>query len=275
MSDSSLVTYTFWSPNHGGSQNPNFVVIHTIESPLAPGYAKTLCGPAWFGSTKSGTSSTYIIDPVDTCQGVPENTVAWHCGNGNRGSIAIEQSGRAAFNRAQWMTSDGAKQHDRMARLLADINKRRPNIRLQKLTDSELRAAANGGPGGITTHDQCRRVLGGTNHHDPWNQENGSMAYPLDYVLDLARTYRGGGKPPVEDEEEMVYKVFRCNGIDYAWAPGQFFMITSPDHYFFLEYGGLIKQPHGSAPEVAQNYIDFLEAETASRARELKARMGN
>ena len=59
------------------------------------------------------------------------------------------------------------------------------------------------------------------------------------------------------------YAVFRHQQtqIDYMFRPGVFRLITSPDHYFFLAYGGLITVPHGSAQAVDTNYIEFLRAE--------------
>jgi len=82
-----------------------------------------------------------------------------------------------------------------------------------------------------------------------------------------------GGADPKEDDD--VYKVVRCNGIDYAYRPGEVFMIRDPDHYFFLSYCGLITTPHGSAQPVDRNVIDFLEQEAQAYATRLKARLGN
>jgi len=82
-----------------------------------------------------------------------------------------------------------------------------------------------------------------------------------------------GGADPEEDDD--MYKVVRCNGIDYAYRPGEVFMIRDPDHYFFLTYCGLINTPHGSAQPVDRNVIDFLEQEANDAAKRLKARLGN
>lgn len=82
----------------------------------------------------------------------------------------------------------------------------------------------------------------------------------------------GGADPKDEDD---VYKVVRCNGIDYAYRPGDVFMIRDPDHYFFLTYCGLITTPHGQAQSVDSNVISFLQEEAAAYARRLKERQGN
>lgn len=204
MADSPVVTYEYWSPNQNGAgQNPNIGVLHDVESPLAPGYAKSLIGPAWFGSTKAGTSTHYIVDPIDICQGVRESVQAWHCGTGNRGSIGVEQAGYARFNRDEWTTSDGLKQRHNVARLMADINSRRPLIRLKWLSDSELRSAFNnpGSPGGWATHNQMSRVIGGTNHYDPMNSAGSDQAYPLSELMNEAVAIRNGSTTPVEDDD--------------------------------------------------------------------------
>lgn len=61
------------------------------------------------------------------------------------------------------------------------------------------------------------------------------------------------------------YKTVRCNDIDYAYAPGVFIFITSPDHYWFLLSSGWIDKAHGEAPVVARNLLEFIQRE-AQRA---------
>lgn len=193
MADSALVTYSYYSPTRGGSQDPNIGVIHSIESPLRPGYAKTLVGPAYFGSSAAGVSIHYLVDPVDTCQGLPETTVGFHVGGGNKGTIGIEQAGYARFSSAEWNTADGQRQMARLSALMADISRRRPKIALRWLTDAQLRAAWGnpGVTGGWVTHDQMRRVIGGTTHYDPWNAPNATTAWPSGSVMAAA----SGGTP--------------------------------------------------------------------------------
>lgn len=206
--DSSLVTYAYEAASYGGSHNPNIGVLHDVESPLKAGYARALIGPDWFGSPKAGTSTHYLVDPVDICQGVPENRIAWHCGTGNRGTIAVEQAGYARFTRADWNTPDGIAQRTNVARLMADINVRRPLIQLRWLTDNELRYAFNnpGTPGGWATHDQMRRVIGGTTHYDPMNAPDATTAYPLTELMMQAVSIRTGKNPeqPQKDWDEMA-----------------------------------------------------------------------
>lgn len=54
------------------------------------------------------------------------------------------------------------------------------------------------------------------------------------------------------------WQVVRCNGIDYAFGPGVFVMINTPDTYWFLLSANLISIPHGSAPVIAENLRDFI-----------------
>jgi hypothetical protein len=195
QADDPSVTFTYEAKAYGGTQDPNVAVLHSIECPLADDYARVLTGPAYFGGNTAGVSSTYVVGPDDTCQGVPEDRIAYHVGGGNRGTIAIEQTGRAQFTRTEWLTGKGEAQLVRVATLMAGINRRRPDIELRWLTDDELRAARNGGRGGFSTHNQFRRVVGGTTHHDPWRGTTDGDAYPWDLLMDTAIQIRGGSAP--------------------------------------------------------------------------------
>lgn len=280
QADSSLVTYVYEAAAYGGSHNPNINVLHSIESPLKRGYARTLTGPAYFGGSSAGVSSHYVVDPVDICQGVPESRIAYHVGRGNPRTIATEQSGYARFSRTDWTTSDGLAQLDNIARLWADISTRRPLIQLRWLTDEELRYAWNnpGSPGGCSYHQQFMRVIGGTTHHDPCQADSGMADYPFDLLMERARTYKGGGvvapetptTPPelLEDEDEMRLDVVRCDGIDYAFnaASGVFFKVRDPDHYGFLLSAEIIKVEHNRARGVESNLLEFIRQECARAA---------
>jgi hypothetical protein len=210
QADSPVVTYVYESDSYGGSHTPNIGVLHDVEAPLQPGYARSLIGPNWFGGP-ADTSTHYLVGPDDICQGVPENRIAWHCGTGNPRSIAVEQTGYARFSRAEWMTAYGNQQRTNIARLMADINRRRPLIQLRWLSDAQLRAAFDnpGSFGGWTYHDRMRAVIGGTTHYDPQNAPNASAAYPLNELMAEAISIRGGGgptppTPPTKDWFDMA-----------------------------------------------------------------------
>ena len=96
----------------------------TSKSPLRAGYARTLQGPAYFGGN-AGVSAHYTVDPVDIACGLDEEVIGYHVGGANPGCIGVEQAGYARFTRAEWLTADGRKQQHNVARLMADINRRR------------------------------------------------------------------------------------------------------------------------------------------------------
>lgn len=168
---------------HGAAQTPTYGVLHDAETPLSNGYAASIA--RMFSTTTTQKSAHFMVDPAATFQLLDTGLTAWHCGNGNRRSIGVEQAGYAAFSRAQWMTADGIAQMNRVAALMQDI-KRAHGIGLYWMTDQQLLNAYNGAPGGWATHDQCRRVLKGTTHTDP--QPN----YPFADVMSRAN----GGVAP-------------------------------------------------------------------------------
>ena len=288
--DSSLVTYAYEASSYNGYHNPNIVCIHDVECPIKNGYARSLIGPAWFGGPAK-TSTHYLVGPDDICQGVPENRIAWHCGNGNPRSIAIEQCGYASYSATDWDTSEGLVQQENVSKLLADINQRKPLIRLRTLSDSELRNAWNnpGTPGGITTHDQMRRVFGGTTHYDPWNAPNVGVAYPLQRVIDRAVQIRGGNidpPKPIEDEDEDMYHTYQPTegpdtGAIWIACPGFFEPLPSMEYYNALVLSGAARSvkavSHREFDVIRDSYRRFgpLQAPTTSRVTNTATTFGD
>ena len=175
------------APRNGGRRAggaPTFGVLHSAETPLAPGYAASIAG---YFRDKAATSCHYMTDPAETWGVLPDELVAWHCGNGNTNSLGLEQSGRAAMTRDQWLVPAGHAQMRRNAAVMRAARDRY-GIGLFWMTDQQLRDAhARRIVGGWATHDQCRRVLGGTSHTDPGG------GFPLDVQM----AYATG-----EDEDE-------------------------------------------------------------------------
>jgi hypothetical protein len=173
---------------HGGPMAgpPTFVCIHSAETPLADSYVLPIAqmfaaGPA------AGTSAHHMIGSRTWVQMLPENVVAYAAGpKANPRGIHMEQTGRAVFTRAQWLTPDGQAQLGRVAGCVREACDRW-GIPKRWATDAQLRTAAAGqaGTGGLVTHDQVRRVLGGTTHTDP------GPGYPGDLLL--AAVLGGGG----------------------------------------------------------------------------------
>jgi hypothetical protein len=82
----------------------------------------------------------------------------------------------------------------------------------------------------------------------------------------VAARMNGTTIPPEPDDEEdgMFYEVVRCNEIDYAYRPGLFRMIRDPDDYHFLASSpGYIDVPHGEAPVIERNLLEYIQAEAA------------
>lgn len=282
--DSSLVTYAYEASSYGGSHNPNVVVIHDVECPLKRGYARSLIGPAWFGGP-AGTSTHYLVGPDDICQGVPENRIAWHCGTGNPRTLAIEQCGYASYSAADWDTPEGLVQQENVSKLLADINRRRPLIRLRTLSDSELLYAWNnpGTPGGVATHNQMSRVIRGTTHYDPFNSPNSSIAYPLQRVVNRAVAIRGGAPDPgpsptptpiEEDEDNDMYHTYQPtagpdSGGVWIACPGFFDVIPSMEYYNALVLSGAAKPVKAVSQRefdvIRDSYRRFKAPETTAK----------
>jgi hypothetical protein len=166
---------------HGGQMTgpPTFVCIHSAETPLADSYVASIAeffrqGPA------AGTSAHHMTGPHSWIQLLPEDVVAYAAGpKANSRGVHVEQTGRASLTRAQWCTPDGMALHATTARCASEACARW-GIPVRWATDAQLKAAAAGqaAGGGLVTHGQVARVLGGTTHTDP------GPGYPADVLLE-------------------------------------------------------------------------------------------
>lgn len=172
-----VITRFVQAVSHGGPMRPTLQVVHSAETPLRAGYAKSIA-ENWFGRS-APTSAHFMVDPVELIRMLSDNVVAYAVGpRGNGFTLNWEQAGYARFTRAQWTTDDGMAQ---MRLLAAGVRERGDawGIPHRWATDAQIKAAAKGVPGGICTHDDIRRVLGGTSHTDPMPN------YPKDLLLGL------------------------------------------------------------------------------------------
>lgn len=200
---------------HGGTMTsgPTFTVVHDAETPLARGYADSITeffrkGPA------AGTSAHAMVGPEKAVKLLPDNVVAYAAGpKANPRGWHLEQTGYASFTRAAWSAPLGVAQMLRVAACLREVHDTW-GIPKRWCTDAQLRAAAAGdrSQGGISTHQQVARVLGGTTHTDP------ETNYPRDLLLvavlspthrsrtgaavtilgdDMPTVLQAGTKPPV------------------------------------------------------------------------------
>lgn len=168
---------------HGGSRKaPTFGVLHSAETPLQVGMAAAIA--RMFAVTKEDKSCHYMTDPAETWGVLDDLLTAWHCGNGNPASVGLEQSGRAAMSRAQWLAGGEAGPGYAQLRRNATVmqaQRDRYGIGCWWMTDQQIRDAhARKITGGWCTHDDARRVLGGTTHTDPGN------GFPADLQMQLA-----------------------------------------------------------------------------------------
>lgn len=188
------------SPSYGGifsAHQPRIIVCHSTESAMGPGTARAV---ASYLSRRTDGSVHYVVGPDQIIPMVPETNISWGAGNVNPSALHVEFCGRAAFTRAEWTTPDGLAMLRLGGALIADIAARH-GIPLRWLTDSQLLAAWKGlGPGGLTTHAQCTRVIGGTTHTDP------GPNYPTDLLLEYAKGGAAATKPPtVPEEDDMPF----------------------------------------------------------------------
>lgn len=198
MTGSTLATLSVPQPAHGGSfrqGQPRIIVMHSIECPIERGRALTV---AQSMARAANVSVHYLVDPGVIVHALDESLIGWGAGTVNSAAIHIEQTGYAAYSRAQWTTADGLAMLHLAGKLVADIAGRH-GIPLRWLTDAQLLAAWKGqGPGGFTTHAQCARVIGGTTHTDP------GSGYPTDLLLGYATP--AATKPtPTPPEDDMPY----------------------------------------------------------------------
>jgi D-alanyl-D-alanine carboxypeptidase len=104
-----------------------------------------------------------------------------------------------------------------------------------------------------------------------------SVSAAADYTARAKAAGLGGGgvqppeppKPEPDDEEDyMYYNVVRDKaGVDYAYCgpTGVFFRIDTEDQYWFLQSASMVKIPHGQAPVIEQNLLDFIKDECSKR----------
>ena len=193
---STLATLHVPQPAHGGIfayGQPCIIVMHSIECPIERGVALNV---AQGMAHDAQVSVHYLVDPGAIVAALDESFIGWGAGTVNSAAIHIEQAGYAAYSRAQWTTAEGLAMLKLAGGLVADIAVRH-GIPRRWLTDSELDAAWKGeGPGGLTTHAQCSRVIGGTTHTDP------GPNYPTDLLLEYAAS-KATQTPAQSQEDDM------------------------------------------------------------------------
>lgn len=178
---------TISADSHGGRRARVFgFTVHSAETPLKAGYARSLA-KNWFGPDGGApTSATGMVDPADIVRMLPDLVIPYHAGpTANVRFIGWEQAGYAKFSRKDWTTSDGLKQLQNLARVFAEAAEEH-DLPFDWASPAELkRAAAGGRPCGLHLHDDVRKYIGGTTHHDAGDN------YPKDLLLDYALKFAG------------------------------------------------------------------------------------
>lgn len=190
----------WFTPGRQGAINK--IVLHTIECPCEPGWAKK-AADIFAKPTATQVSAHYYVDPTAIIQGVKDSDVAWAAPGVNADGIQVEQAGRAIFSYAEWASPNGRAMCKLTATLLADLSVRH-QIPLTFCTAAEM--VANPDARGVTTHAEVNRAFHRSTHTDPGSK------YPLEFVLETARLLvpvgaAGGVPTPTKEATDMAVMI--------------------------------------------------------------------
>lgn len=156
-----------------GERNIRLIVLHTMEALETAATAENCA--QYFATTRVQASAHFCIDSDSIVQCVPMLDVAYAAPKANSDGVHIELAGYARQSEAEWDDTFSRAELELCARLMAALSKD-CNIPLRFLTRSELKA----GERGVTTHQDCSAVFGGT-HQDPGKH------FPMTKVIGLAQ----------------------------------------------------------------------------------------
>ena len=174
------------SPKHSGRRvRTQLGVLHSAECPLKRGYPMSLT--QWTIDTAVQASWQEFVGPGVVVQSVHSDYIAWHASVANWISWGTEQTGYAAYSRAQWLTKDGRDQLERLAMQWAGDAKyfgwKLEDLRW--LPTSTVRAIVAGQDThtkGFCTHAQV----------DPASRSDPGPNYPYDLLLNRVRFHFTG-----------------------------------------------------------------------------------
>lgn len=207
--------YTLGSKDSGpirpGHPDDEIYVLHTVECPLAPGYARSLT--RWGISSAPSTSWTVTIGPDEAVGFVPADRAAWHATWINRYARAgLEHTAYAAFGREQWLTPAGVAMLTNSAKWLVTVARISPAA-IRMVTDAEVARITAPGRGpikGFVLHSQVQ----------PRDRTDTGKGFPADVYLNLIRTHHPSIDTPTEQpitQEDDMSKVItiRTGGQDF------------------------------------------------------------
>lgn len=195
------------------------MMVHCLQAPDKPNMARSLA-QGWFRNPTNETSVSGIIDSVEAVQTFNFCKKVWGCGTGNDYLvIQTEHVGYAEWTKAQWTTAsmkkvirNSAKYHAwfwyHYAMIDQDIDYYPEWLSLTQI--------ARQSRSGFLTHNDARRVFGGTSHWDPG--PNFPYALLRDWTHEELDKLTGRGQAPVRDRD--VYTVAKgdtLSGIAYKY----------------------------------------------------------
>lgn len=78
---------------------------------------------------------------------------------------------------------------------------------------------------------------------------------------DVDRLWGESPPEPEPEAEDVGYLVYRFQNVDYVAAPERFRAIESVDDYHFMLSTGWIDVPHGEAPQIERNLLEYIRNE--------------
>lgn len=195
-------------------------VIHTTEN---SGRTTAMDIAAWMQKPEARASYTGIVDKFrNTVRSNDDNYIPWAAGSTKANGRFLHYSvvGEAKYSRETWL-GEYRPALEELAKILAH-NQREYGIPLRILTPAQLGRLEKG----TTTHNDCSKVFGGSDHWDP------GPGFPHDWVLEQAQKILNGDTAPTP-------------------APGG---TVTPDQYANLDRKlDLILAQLGPWPQLGQN----------------------
>lgn len=145
------------------AQAIKWIVIHSAEASDDVGEDRTAEGVANFFANPRTKASTQLAVDSDSCvRMVPDLVIPWGATGGNTGGLHVEICGRAAWTKAEWLSTRHKKMLDRAAFKVAVW------CYQYRIPAAWVRSKGlKNGYKGLTTHKDVNDAFGGGDHWDP------------------------------------------------------------------------------------------------------------